>query len=294
MRKPPPRSELHFFSGKIEQVGSLRIALLGTDSAVGKRTTAWHPGRRAGGRRRQGGADRHRADRLDAGRAVRDHPRLPGQRLRGRRDRARDLALLERGAAGRHGARGSGQPDEPGLPGRHGAAGRGPSPRGRAPARSGPHALRRLSGPPAPLAGEADPRHRDPLRKAGRGGDGQPRRARAGTGPRGSADESASRPACPRWTCCSTAPPGWWRRSGPCWPRSRHERDQEIGPPGRCRGSPPRHRPPRGRAGAGRAPARHRAVHRRPLRQARFDGPRLSLRGGRLRRRRRVAEPRPR
>jgi len=41
VRKPPPRSELHFFSGKIEQVTSLTVALLGTDSAVGKRTTAW-------------------------------------------------------------------------------------------------------------------------------------------------------------------------------------------------------------------------------------------------------------
>lgn len=41
IRKTPPRSELHFFSGKIEQVDSLKIALLGTDSAVGKRTTAW-------------------------------------------------------------------------------------------------------------------------------------------------------------------------------------------------------------------------------------------------------------
>lgn len=41
VRKPPPRSALHFFSGKIEQVAATRIALLGTDSAVGKRTTAW-------------------------------------------------------------------------------------------------------------------------------------------------------------------------------------------------------------------------------------------------------------
>lgn len=41
IRKPPPRSELHFFSGKIEEVDSLRIAVLGTDSAVGKRTTSW-------------------------------------------------------------------------------------------------------------------------------------------------------------------------------------------------------------------------------------------------------------
>ena len=41
VRKPPPRSELHFFTGEIADVRSFRIALLGTDSAVGKRTTAW-------------------------------------------------------------------------------------------------------------------------------------------------------------------------------------------------------------------------------------------------------------
>ena len=41
VRKPPPVSALHFFSGKIEQVTSLTVALLGTDSAVGKRTSAW-------------------------------------------------------------------------------------------------------------------------------------------------------------------------------------------------------------------------------------------------------------
>jgi uncharacterized NAD-dependent epimerase/dehydratase family protein len=41
VRKPPPRNELHFFTGKIEEVRAARIALLGTDSAIGKRTTAW-------------------------------------------------------------------------------------------------------------------------------------------------------------------------------------------------------------------------------------------------------------
>lgn len=41
IRKPPPPSSLHFFSGKIEEVASLKVAVLGTDSAVGKRTTAW-------------------------------------------------------------------------------------------------------------------------------------------------------------------------------------------------------------------------------------------------------------
>ncbi len=41
IRKPPDRSRLHFFSGKIEEVKALKVAVLGTDSAVGKRTTAW-------------------------------------------------------------------------------------------------------------------------------------------------------------------------------------------------------------------------------------------------------------
>jgi uncharacterized NAD-dependent epimerase/dehydratase family protein len=41
VRKTPPRESLHFFSGKIEKVSCLKVALLGTDSAVGKRTTAW-------------------------------------------------------------------------------------------------------------------------------------------------------------------------------------------------------------------------------------------------------------
>jgi len=40
VRKPPPIKDLHSFSGKIEQVECLKVALLGTDSAVGKRTTA--------------------------------------------------------------------------------------------------------------------------------------------------------------------------------------------------------------------------------------------------------------
>jgi uncharacterized NAD-dependent epimerase/dehydratase family protein len=41
VRKPPPIESLHFFSSKIEDVTATRVAVLGTDSAVGKRTTAW-------------------------------------------------------------------------------------------------------------------------------------------------------------------------------------------------------------------------------------------------------------
>ena len=41
IRKPPSRDNLHFFSGKIREVNSFRVAVLGSDSAIGKRTTAW-------------------------------------------------------------------------------------------------------------------------------------------------------------------------------------------------------------------------------------------------------------
>jgi len=41
VRRTPDHRGLHSFTGEIERVGSFRIALLGTDSAVGKRTTAW-------------------------------------------------------------------------------------------------------------------------------------------------------------------------------------------------------------------------------------------------------------
>lgn len=51
VRRTPERNQLHFFTGKIEEVNCLKIALLGTDSAIGKRTTAWiivHAFRKAG------------------------------------------------------------------------------------------------------------------------------------------------------------------------------------------------------------------------------------------------------
>ncbi len=41
VRKPVPRNQLHFFSGRIDKVRSFKVAVLGTDSAVGKRTSAW-------------------------------------------------------------------------------------------------------------------------------------------------------------------------------------------------------------------------------------------------------------
>ncbi|MDW7690205.1 DUF1611 domain-containing protein [Flammeovirgaceae bacterium SG7u.111] len=41
VRKTPDRDQLHFFTGDIEKVDCLKLAILGTDSAIGKRTTAW-------------------------------------------------------------------------------------------------------------------------------------------------------------------------------------------------------------------------------------------------------------
>ncbi|MGB3800081.1 MAG: DUF1611 domain-containing protein [Lewinella sp.] len=41
VRKTPDRAQLHFFTGNIEEVDCLKLAVLGTDSAIGKRTTAW-------------------------------------------------------------------------------------------------------------------------------------------------------------------------------------------------------------------------------------------------------------
>ena len=41
VRKSPPQDALHSFGGKIETVKALKVIVLGTDSAVGKRTTAW-------------------------------------------------------------------------------------------------------------------------------------------------------------------------------------------------------------------------------------------------------------
>lgn len=41
VRKPPRRTQLHFFSDKVREVEAHKIAVLGTDSAIGKRTTAW-------------------------------------------------------------------------------------------------------------------------------------------------------------------------------------------------------------------------------------------------------------
>src|SRR5262245_24311466 len=40
VRRTPPREQMHAFTGAIHDVGAVRVAVLGTDSGVGKRTTA--------------------------------------------------------------------------------------------------------------------------------------------------------------------------------------------------------------------------------------------------------------
>lgn len=40
VRRPPAKTDLHMFTGRIAEVSCPRIAVLGTDSAIGKRTTA--------------------------------------------------------------------------------------------------------------------------------------------------------------------------------------------------------------------------------------------------------------
>ncbi len=41
IRRSPEAGESHFFSGEIATVAAWRVAMLGTDSAIGKRTSAW-------------------------------------------------------------------------------------------------------------------------------------------------------------------------------------------------------------------------------------------------------------
>ena len=71
IRKPPPRKELHGFTGGILNIDTPVITVLGTDCAVGKRTTAVKPrrGPEAGGA--QHGIHRDRANRFAPGRKVR-------------------------------------------------------------------------------------------------------------------------------------------------------------------------------------------------------------------------------
>ena len=41
IRKPLHTRDLHFFTGKIDEVAAFKVAVLGSDSAIGKRTTSW-------------------------------------------------------------------------------------------------------------------------------------------------------------------------------------------------------------------------------------------------------------
>ena len=99
VRRPPERSTLHFFSGRIEEVESCADRRVGHGLGRRQAHDRLEARRGARGRGSLGGDDRHRADRVDAGGALRHRARLAGQRLRLGRDRARHLARLVRGVA---------------------------------------------------------------------------------------------------------------------------------------------------------------------------------------------------
>jgi len=41
VRRPPDRKDLHFYQGRVREIDAVRVLVLGTDCASGKRTTAW-------------------------------------------------------------------------------------------------------------------------------------------------------------------------------------------------------------------------------------------------------------
>ena len=86
VRRPRAKKDLRMFTGAIDEVSCPRIAVLGTDGAIGKRTTAVDPHARAQRARHQGGHGRHRPDRAHPGRALR---RGAGRRSRASSARAR-------------------------------------------------------------------------------------------------------------------------------------------------------------------------------------------------------------
>ena len=70
VRKPKPREELHFWTGEIHEVACPKIAVIGTDCAVGKRTTSRFLVENLPGGWPECTNDLHRTDRMDAGRKI--------------------------------------------------------------------------------------------------------------------------------------------------------------------------------------------------------------------------------
>ncbi len=205
-RHPPhPKfAELRFWTGEVLGLTVPRVAVLGTDCALGKRTTATFllDGLRRRGLR--GGARHHRADRLAPGASPRLHPRCDAERFRHRRARARRRRLRARGEAGPDPPRravGAAQPERTvrrRAPARRRGGGR------RAAARPGTRLLRRLRGARSPHpAGRGRGRpHRAPRRTRPRAGTErrEPRRRRARRPRRSAAPDAlpAGLPAAPR------------------------------------------------------------------------------------------------
>jgi uncharacterized NAD-dependent epimerase/dehydratase family protein len=71
IRKPKPSKDMRLFDGSVSGVKALRIAVLGTDCAIGKRTTATVLAQHPECKGHQDSACRHGPDRPDAGRQIR-------------------------------------------------------------------------------------------------------------------------------------------------------------------------------------------------------------------------------
>ena len=100
VRRPRAKTDLHMFSGRIHEVTCPRIAVLGTDGAIGKRTTATILTSALERRRRPRRDGRHRPDVADPGCALRRRARRDPRAVRHRRARG----------GGRRGVRGRATP----------------------------------------------------------------------------------------------------------------------------------------------------------------------------------------
>ena len=116
VRRPRAKKDLRMFSGRIAEVTCPRIAVLGTDGAIGKRTTATILTKALNDRGHQGRAGRHRPDRPHPGRPLRRRPRRHPVPVLLRRDGDRRRRGVRGRAPRRDHRRGPGRAQPPRLP----------------------------------------------------------------------------------------------------------------------------------------------------------------------------------
>ena len=116
VRRPRDKKDLRMFSGRIGKVDCPRIAVLGTDSAIGKRTTATILTKALNDRGHPRRAGRHRPDRPDPGRPLRRRPGRHPLPVLLRRDGDRGGRGLRGRAPRRDRHRGPGRAQPPRVP----------------------------------------------------------------------------------------------------------------------------------------------------------------------------------